>query len=145
MTSNDASDSPPAYGQADATFLAVGGEAGVWQLVNDFYDIIGTSDATQALKQMHADDLTENRDKLARFLCGWMGGPKRYRERYGPINILHSHQHLPISQAHHDQWLWAMQQAIAKQGFPESLARYLMQQLTMPANRILAQHSQAQQ
>ncbi len=139
MTASDTdSDTGPDYGHRDTTFQAVGGERGVKQLVEAFYDILAGSQNTRALKDMHPVDLSESRDKLYRFLCGWMGGPKRYRERYGPINIIASHRHLQINQDLRDQWLWAMHQAIAKQDYSDTLAEYLMAQLSVPADRILA-------
>ncbi|WP_317931864.1 group II truncated hemoglobin [Halioxenophilus sp. WMMB6] len=128
------------YGVGDATFRAVGGEAGVYRLVNAFYDIIASSPETEALHQMHNNDLTESRDKLFRFLSGWMGGPKLYRERYGPIDIINSHAHLPITDAGRDAWLWAMTKAIGQQHYPQDLADYLLKQLTVPADRILTRH-----
>ena len=33
------------------------------------------------------EDLTLAREKLLVFLCGWLGGPKEYAARFGPIRI----------------------------------------------------------
>ena len=146
MTNADSDQTTAAYGQGDATFKAAGGDQGVLQLVNDFYDILASNTALQPLRKMHPADLSESRDKLYRFLCGWMGGPKRYRERYGPINIIDSHRHLKLDLSLRDQWLMGMQLAVDKQGYPDTLADYLMAQLTPPCDRILAtQHQQPQQ
>ncbi|MGB1580523.1 MAG: globin, partial [Nevskiales bacterium] len=79
-----------------------------------------------------------SRDKLARFLCGWMGGPRRYAEKYGPINIPGAHSHLGIGPAERDQWLHCMEEALAMQDYPDSLKQYLAEQLAVPAGRILA-------
>ncbi len=135
----------PSYGQADATFQAVGGETGVKKLVDCFYDILDTSERTQRIRAMHAPDLSISRDKLFRFLCGWMGGPKLYRETYGPIDIVNGHARFPIGQDDRDAWLWAMGQAIEQQNYPQTLAEYLLIQLTVPADRILAKQQSQQQ
>ena len=135
----------PPYGQGDATFQAAGGEPGVLTLVNTFYDIMDASTETQQIRAMHAEDLAISRDKLYRFLCGWMGGPKLYRERYGPIDIIRSHTHFSVTEDDKNAWLWAMQRAIEAQNYPQSLADYLLKQLTVPADRILAKHQMMQQ
>jgi hemoglobin len=32
------------------------------------------------IRKMHPDNLEVSVDKLARFLCGWLGGPKLYND-----------------------------------------------------------------
>jgi len=135
----------PQFGIGDATFQAVGGEDDIKKLVNAFYDIVASDPKTADLNAMHGGELDASRDKLYRFLCGWMGGPKRYREKYGPIDIQDSHAHLVIKQQDRDQWLWAMEQAISRQSYPPDLAEYLLKQLTVPADRILARHQSRSQ
>ena len=85
---------------------------------------------------MHPADLTVSRDKLARFLCGWMGGPRRYREKYGPITIPGAHAHLGVTAKERDQWLACMAKALAARDYPDSLVDYLLTQLAVPAERI---------
>ena len=85
---------------------------------------------------MHREDLDESRDKLAQFLSGWLGGPKRYQEKYGPISIPGAHAHLKIGAAERDSWLHCMQLALAQQAYPQDLQRYLLAQLSRPAERI---------
>lgn len=136
---------PTPYGQGDATYQAVGRDRGIKKLVDDFYDIMSESKNTQTILNLHPSNLSISRDKLYRFLSGWMGGPKLYRERYGSIDILRSHAHLPIDQSARDAWLWAMQRALKKQNYPPALADYLLKQLTVPADRLLAQYQSQQQ
>jgi len=80
-------DVPKTYGTDDASFRAAGGIAGIERLVDDFYRIMDESPEATGMRRMHPRDLTESRDKLARFLCGWLGGPSRFQPRYGPIRI----------------------------------------------------------
>ena len=133
------------YGHGDATFQAVGGETGVFKLVNTFYDIMDSATEAIKIRAMHGDDLSVSRDKLFRFLCGWMGGPKLFRERYGAIDIVSAHSHFAVDKSDRDAWLWAMSEAIKTQGYPQPLADYLLKQLTVPADRILAKHLAQQQ
>ncbi len=96
---------------------------------------MGDSPAYARIYQWHPD-VPLARDKLARFLCGWMGGPRRYSEKYGPINIPQVHAHLPITVAERDQWLQCMAEALEEQPYPEELKSYLRVQLAVPAKRI---------
>ena len=131
----------PAYGEGDATYQAAGQEAGVRQLVDTFYAIMGSNAAYKTIWDMHPntapDDREISRDKLARFLCAWMGGPRLYKEKYGAISIPGVHAHLPITRAEHDQWLACMSEALERQDYPADLRSYLLTQLAVPAGRIV--------
>ena len=124
------------YGQGDATFQACGGEAGLRRLVEAFYAEMAARPEARTILTLHPEDLTTSIDKLARFLCGWTGGPKRYAEKYGSIKIPRAHRHLPIHEAERDAWLVCMKHALAGQPYPDDLKRYLLEQLFVPAERI---------
>ena len=127
---------PPAYGTGDTTFQAAGGEAGIRALVEDFYDIMGSNPAYQQIFAWHPADIDVSIDKLARFLCGWMGGPRRYTERYGRISIPGAHAHLNVTPAQRDQWLDCMREALERQPYPAALKTYLIEQLAVPAEAV---------
>ncbi len=144
MTSSE----EPKYGIEDASFRAAGGQEGIGRLVDDFYRIMSELPEASRIRRMHSKDLTVSRDKLTRFLCGWLGGPKLFSAKYGPIKIPAAHVHLDIGEPEHDAWLTCMQQAIALQPFEPSFATYLLEQLRVPAGRIVTvrkQHVEAQQ
>ena len=126
----------PTYGVGDATFQAAGGEEGIRKLVNSFYDVMEAQTAYETIRSMHNPDLEVARDKLSRFLCGWMGGPRRYSEKYGKISIPGVHAHLHVTEVERDQWLACMAEALAQQDYPEDLVAYLQVQLAVPAERI---------
>jgi hemoglobin len=125
------------YGSLDASFKAAGGEAGVLKLVNDFYDAMEQRPHAQHILNMHPKDLDTSRDKLFRFLCGWMGGPTLYREKYGPISIPRAHAHLTIGPKERDAWLSCMAEAIDKQDYDQAFKNYLYEQLSRPANMVM--------
>jgi len=127
---------PRPFGFKDTSFNAAGGEAGIRKLVDDFYDIMSDSPQTSGILAMHSTDLDVTRDKLARFLCGWLGGPRLFREKYGTISITGVHGHLEIGAQERDAWLGCMQQAIARQDYTEDFSVYLLGQLGVPAERI---------
>lgn len=124
------------YGTGDSSFKAAGGIDGIGKLVDDFYCFMDQLEEAQIIRAMHADNLEQSRDKLARFLCGWLGGPKRYSEKYGSIRIPVAHAHLPVGEKERDAWLLCMERAIAKQNYSPEFAEYLLTQLRVPAERI---------
>lgn len=76
------------------------------------------------------------RDKLTLFLCGWLGGPRRYAEKYGPMGLHMSHQKFIINEAERDAWLLCMERALQKQPYSEEFIEYLLRQLFVAAERI---------
>ena len=124
------------YGIADTSFRAAGGEPGIRKLVDEFFDRMGHDDRFASIYEMHPDDKEESRDKLARFLCGWLGGPKLYHEKYGSISIPRIHEHLAIATAERDQWLTCMQETVSEQDFDPPFKAYLMEQLFVPAEAV---------
>ena len=124
------------YGIGDASFLAAGGEVGIFKLVNNFFDRMQSDERFSTIWHMHPDDKEMSRDKLARFLCGWLGGPRLYNEKYGAIGIPRVHAHLAIETTERDQWLTCMSESVAEQAFADDFKSYLMEQLFVPAEAV---------
>ena len=129
-------DTKKPYSTGDASYQAAGGEAGIKKLVDMFFDRMGTDPRFATIYAMHPEDREVSRDKLFRFLCGWLGGPKLYNEKYGAIGIPRVHAHLKIATAERDQWLTCMTETVAQQPFPADFKDYLMEQLFVPAEAI---------
>ena len=126
----------PEYGNADATYQAAGGQAGIRRLVDSFYDIMGSDSRYRPIYEMHPADKDMSRDKLALFLCGWMGGPRPFVEKYGSISIPNAHRQPKITEVERDLWLDCMACALALQDYPSSLVEYLQRQFYIPAERV---------
>jgi hemoglobin len=124
------------YGVGDASFQAAGGEAGLRRLVDAFFDRMGSDKRFATIYALHPEDKAVSRDKLARFLCGWLGGPRLYNEKYGAIGIPRVHAHLAIATAERDQWLTCMTESVAEQPFAPDFKKYLMEQLYVPAEAV---------
>lgn len=124
------------FGNGDATYRAAGGIDGITALVDHFYHHMDTLPEAAELRAMHPDDLTLSRQKLAYFLSGWMGGPKLFREHFGPIHIPAAHSHLLVNHTSKDAWLKCMALALDDMGYPAELKAYLMKQLSIPAESI---------
>lgn len=125
----------PVYGQGDTSYQTAGGYDTIRVLVDHFYDTMDTLPQAESIRKMHPEDLTESRDKLARFLSGWLGGPKLYSEKYGSIRIPKAHAHLPIGSEERDAWLACMEKALTFMDYPQDFKTYLMAQLFVPAER----------
>jgi hemoglobin len=126
----------PRFGFQDTSFKAAGGVDGIRKLVDAFYDIMNELPQAQVIRTMHTADLAVTRDKLARFLCGWLGGPRLFREKYGTISLTGVHSHLAIGEAERDAWLECMRLAIAEQDYSTEFSSYLLEQLGVPAERV---------
>jgi hemoglobin len=127
---------PAEYGSGDATYQAAGRQIGIRKLVDCFFDIMGGDPKYATIYDWHPEDKEMARDKLALFLCGWMGGPKPFIEKYGSIRIPEVHKHLAITALERDLWLDCMARALAEQDYPSALVEYLLQQLSIPAERV---------
>ena len=127
----------PAYGVGDASYQAAGGIDGLQRLVDDFYTLMDERPEAAAIRAMHPESLQMARDKLACFLSGWLGGPRLFSERYGPIAIPAFHAQWPIDETHSAAWLQCMAGAIARQPYAPDFAEYLLTQLRVPAARIV--------
>jgi hemoglobin len=110
---------------ADAPFLALGGEAAVRALVDRFYDLMDLEPAYAGLRALHPGELTGSRDKLFWFLCGWLGGPNHYVERFGHPRLRARHLPYAIGIAERDQWMACMVQALREEGVDERMAQRL--------------------
>ncbi len=126
----------PPFGQGDASYRAAGEEAGVRRLVQAFYEEMDRWPPARGIRAMHPPDLALSIDKLACFLCGWLGGPRLYAERYGRIAIPLAHRHLRVGAAERDAWLGCMERAVNAQPYGPAFRRYLLEQLAIPAERI---------
>ncbi|TNC79448.1 MAG: globin [Oleiphilus sp.] len=109
---------------------------GLFFLYSAFYDLMDSLPEAKHIRDMHPEDLTLSRQKLAYFLSGWMGGPRLYAEHFGSISIPKAHMHLTIESEERDAWMLCMEKALSKMNYPDSLKTYLMEQLFRPAEMI---------
>jgi hemoglobin len=125
------------FGVGDGSFRAAGQRAGITRLVDAFYRIMDALPEAQTIRRMHPRDLTVSRDKLARFLCGWLNGPALFNEKYGPIKLPSAHAHLRVGPRESAAWLRCMELAIEEQEFSPEFGAYLLRELRVPAERIV--------
>ena len=92
----------------------VGGEESVRALVDRFYDLMDLEPAYAELRAIHPADMSGSRDKLFWFLCGWLGGPDYFIERFGHPRLRARHMPFRIGIRERDQWMACMRQAMAE-------------------------------
>ncbi len=102
-------------------FEWMGGEASVKALTERFYDLMDLEPGYQALRAVHGSALVNARQKLFWFLCGWLGGPQHYTERFGHPALRARHMPFKIGILERDQWLACMDQAMGETGVPDDL------------------------
>ncbi len=99
----------------------IGGEPRVRALVDRFYDLMDIEPSYRELRAAHGSLLDDARDKLFWFLCGWLGGPSYYEDRFGHPRLRMRHMPFAIGIRERDQWLACMDQAMVETGVPEDL------------------------
>jgi len=103
----------------------IGQEPAVRAVVDRFYDLMDLEPGFAALRALHPAELEGSRDKLHWFLCGWLGGPALYEQRFGHPRLRARHLPYAIGIAERDQWLACMRQAMADCALDPVLAERL--------------------
>ncbi len=120
---------------ASATpFDWVGGEAAVRALVDRFYDLMDIEPGYRELRTVHGSTLADARDKLFWFLCGWLGGPSHYTERFGHPRLRMRHMPFAIGVIERDQWLACMDQAMRESELDPALRTRLNESFSKTAD-----------
>jgi len=110
---------------SETPFERLGAEAGVRQLVDRFYDLMDLEPVYAGIRALHPTDLTGSRDKLFWFLCGWLGGPPLYTDRFGHPMLRARHLPYAIGIVERDQWMACMMSAMQEQAVETGLAQRL--------------------
>jgi len=127
----DVDDAP---NEGPTAFELMGGEASVRVLVDRFYDLMDLESAYAHLRAVHGSDLNAARDKLFWFLCGWLGGPSHYIERFGHPRLRMRHMPFAIGVRERDQWLACMAQAMQEVQVPQALQHRLSESFFQTAD-----------
>ncbi|MDB5883152.1 MAG: hypothetical protein JWP43_3030 [Ramlibacter sp.] len=102
-------------------FEWMGGEEKVKALVERFYDLMELEPRYAQLRAAHGSELGRARQNLFWFLCGWLGGPQHYTERFGHPRLRMRHMPFSIGNQERDQWVACMDQAMAETAVPDGL------------------------
>ena len=105
----------------ETPFEWIGGEEKVRQLVDRFYDLMDLEPDYAELRAAHGTELQRARDNLFWFLCGWLGGPQHYTDRFGHPRLRMRHMPFRIGIKERDQWVECMDQAMGEVGVDATL------------------------
>jgi hemoglobin len=135
MISEDVQESP---------YHQIGGERGVRELVERFYNYMDALPAVLDVRALHAKSLRGSREKLFLFLSGWLGGPDLYVEKYGHPRLRARHLPFPIGTAERDQWMLCMEKALGDMLLEDGLRQQLLDAFRRTAdfmrNRVETDH-----
>ena len=112
----------------------LGGERGVRELVDRFYDLMDQLDEAKTLRALHAKNLKVSREKLFLFLSGWLGGPDLYVEKFGHPRLRARHLPFSIGIEERDQWMLCMTRAMEEMELDENLRQALGEALWKTAD-----------
>jgi hemoglobin len=115
-------------------FEWIGGDETVKALVERFYDLMDLEPQYAALRAAHGNELANARQKLYWFLCGWLGGPQHYTDRFGHPRLRMRHMPFRIGVKERDQWLACMNQAMQEVGVDPVLRERLSQSFFQTAD-----------
>ncbi|WP_083440622.1 group II truncated hemoglobin [Aquincola tertiaricarbonis] len=110
---------------APTAFTLLGGEPGVRALVDRFYDLMDLEPAYAGLRSLHPTTTEGSRDKLFWFLCGWLGGPNHFIDRFGHPMLRARHLPFAIGIKERDQWMACMVQAMEELAIEPAMAERL--------------------
>ena len=125
------SDDQPAFA---TPYEWIGGEPAVRSLVDRFYDLMDLEPAYTELRAAHGSTLEDARDKLFWFLCGWLGGPDYFVERFGHPRLRMRHMPFSIGILERDQWVACMDQAMGEVQVDPALRERLKASFTQTAD-----------
>jgi hemoglobin len=112
----------------------IGGEEKVQALVDRFYDLMDLEPAYAELRAAHGSELERARQNLFWFLCGWLGGPQHYTDRFGHPRLRMRHMPFKIGIKESQQWVACMDQAMGEVGVDEALRTRLRESFHQTAD-----------
>ena len=121
---------------ANPHYQLMGGEQGLFQLVEHFYGIMDADPYAAPIRAMHPADLTDTKGVLRDYLSGWLGGPNRYEARHGHPRLRQRHMRFSIGDAERDQWMYCMEKAISASGVEVMLQSQLLAAFLKIANHL---------
>lgn len=117
----------------------IGGEKAVRSLVDRFYFFMDTLPETEGIRAMHQPNLSGAKEKLFKFLSGWLGGPDLFVQEYGHPRLRARHFPFSIGADERDQWMLCMTKALRElpmdTRFRDDLILSLQQLATHMINR----------
>lgn len=123
------------WGEAQSPYVEMGGDEGVRELVEAFYDII--EEESPSLRAMLPRNTATSRQKLHEYLSGWLGGPPLYEMKRGHPQLRRRHFPFEIGGAEADEWMRCMRLATERVGLGDRLSGWLDERLEPLARHMI--------
>ena len=117
----------------------MGGESAILSLVDRFYFYMDTLPEVDGIRKIHAQSLLNAKDKLFKFLSGWLGGPDLFIQEFGHPMLRRRHFPFAIAQQERDQWMVCMNKAMKELPMDNSLRDRLIEALDQLATHMINQ------
>ncbi len=112
----------------------IGGEGQVRKLVRCFYDLMDEDPDFYQIRKLHPPALAGSREKLYKFLMGWLGGPPLYEQEFGHPRLRARHLPFAIASVERDQWMACMTRSMTEIGVETGLRKRLIQSFFQTAD-----------
>ena len=117
----------------------IGGEQTLLNLVDRFYFYMDTLPEAQGIRAIHQHNLSSAKDKLFKFLSGWLGGPNLFIEEFGHPMLRARHLPFLIGEFERDQWMLCMNKALAELAMDSQLKINIQNALQQLATHMINQ------
>jgi hemoglobin len=115
----------------------LGGESALRELVERFYGYMDSLPEAAEIRAMHAPDLAGAKDKLFKFLSGWMGGPNLFWQEFGHPRLRMRHFPFSIGVRERDQWMLCMGRALDDMSMDPALRESLFRAFAQTADHMI--------
>ncbi|APW46601.1 group II truncated hemoglobin [Rhodoferax antarcticus] len=118
-------------------YEAIGGEAGIQQLVHRFYALMDELPEAYTVRKMHPESLAGSAESLFEFLSGWLGGPPLYANKKGHPRLRMRHAPYAVDQVVRNEWMQCMTQAIEEQVSDPPFRTWLLASFAQMASHMI--------
>ena len=122
-------------------YAMIGGEQTLLNLVDRFYFYMDTLPEVHGIRAIHQHNLSSAKDKLFKFLSGWLGGPNLFIEEFGHPMLRARHLPFVIGESERDQWMLCMNKALAELAMDSQLKINIQNALQQLATHMINQVS----
>ncbi len=128
---------------AQTPYDVIGQEPAIRSLVDRFYFYMDILPEAQGIRAMHQQNLASAKDKLFKFLSGWLGGPSLFIEEFGHPMLRMRHFPFKIGESERDQWMLCMNKALDEMTMDPRLRTDLQNALQQLATHMINQEPSA--
>lgn len=127
--------------ESSTPYQRLGGETVLLELVDRFYGYMNDLPEARGIRKMHGANLDHAKEKLFKFLSGWLGGPDLFIQEYGHPRLRMRHFPFEIGIEERDQWVLCMHKALDDIPIDKELRQALSNALAQTATHMINRES----